>query len=106
MINFIKRKLRNLVHWATADDYPEAEYPMASTMKSSKKNTLSVTREIGDHRNCFNFTIQRASGGFIVEHSKYDRKRDENERSLHIIRDDEDLGDSVAKIITIEMLRN
>jgi hypothetical protein len=53
-----------------------------------------------------NFQICRATGGYIVEYSNYDRKRDEHNRHLHIITDAQDLGDSISKIVTIEILRN
>lgn len=51
------------------------------------------------------FRIHRASGGMVVEHNHYDRKTDENYNSIHIITDDQDLGEQLAKIITIETLR-
>ena len=51
------------------------------------------------------FRIHRASGGMIVEHTHYDRKTDENHNSIHIITDGQDLGEQLAKIITIETLR-
>ena len=53
-----------------------------------------------------NFTIYRADGGHIVETRQYDRKRDTNDHSLHIITDDKDLGQEIGKIITFERLRS
>ncbi len=41
----------------------------------------------------------------VVEHTHYDNKTDENYNSIHIITDDQDLGEQLSKIITIEMLR-
>lgn len=70
------------------------------------KAAATVSRSIGDHREAMNFQICRATGGYIVEFSNYDRKRDEHNRHLHIITDEQDLGDSISKIVTIEMLRN
>lgn len=51
------------------------------------------------------FTIHRASGGMVVEHSYYDEKADQNHQSIHIITEDQDLGEQLSKIVTIEMLR-
>lgn len=96
MIKFTKRQLRKLVNWATSDDI-ECETVPAVRIGG---------RDIGDHRNAMNFSIQRANGGYILEYTKFDRKRDDHERNLHIITEDADFGDSVAKIVTLEMLRN
>ena len=51
------------------------------------------------------FTLHRANGGMVVEHSYYDNKTDDRHQSIHIITDDQNLGDSLAKIVTIELLR-
>ena len=55
--------------------------------------------------NGMNFTVYRANGGHIVETRQYDRKRDNNDHSLHIITDDKDLGEEIGKIITFERLK-
>jgi len=67
-------------------------------------NTVSV-REDRLNSDGMSFRIHRASGGMVVEHTHYDRKTDENHQSIHIITDQQDLGEQLAKIITIEMLR-
>lgn len=53
-----------------------------------------------------NLRVHRANGGHIIETRKYNRKRDENDISLHIITDDKDLGQEIGKIITFEQLRS
>jgi hypothetical protein len=88
-----RRWLRN---WLSEFDAEQPVHSKAST----------VGRSIGDHRDAMNFQICRATGGYIVEYSSYDRKRDEHNRHLHIITDEQDLGDSISKIVTIELLRN
>ena len=55
--------------------------------------------------NSFRLNIYGASGGTIIETTKYDRKTDENRHSLHIVAEDKDLGEELAKIITMEQLR-
>ena len=55
--------------------------------------------------NSFRLNIYGASGGTIIETTKYDRKSDENRHSLHIVTEDKDLGEELAKIITMEQLR-
>ena len=53
----------------------------------------------------FRLNIYGASGGAIIETTKYDRKSDENRHSLHIVTEDKDLGQELSKIITMEQLR-
>lgn len=53
----------------------------------------------------FRLNVYGASGGTIVETTKYDRKSDENRHSLHVVTEDKDLGEELAKIITMEQLR-
>lgn len=49
--------------------------------------------------------IYRANGGTIVETRIYDRQRDRTTNQLHIIGHEQELGQSLAKIITMESLR-
>ena len=53
----------------------------------------------------FRLNIYGASGGTIIETTKYDRKSDENRHSLHVVTDDKELGEELSKIITMEQLR-
>jgi hypothetical protein len=53
----------------------------------------------------FRLNIYSASGGTIIETTKYDRKNDDNRHSLHVVTEDKDLGEELAKIITMESLR-
>ena len=57
------------------------------------------------HSQGFRLSVYGASGGTIIETTKYDRKSDENRHSLHVVTDDKDLGDALSKIITMEQLR-
>jgi hypothetical protein len=53
----------------------------------------------------FRLNVYGASGGTIIETTKYDRKNDDNRHSLHVVTEDKDLGEELAKIITMESLR-
>ena len=57
------------------------------------------------HSQGFRLNIYGASGGTIIETTKYDRKSDENRHSLHVVAEDKDLGEELSKIITMEQLR-
>ena len=53
----------------------------------------------------FRLNVYSASGGTIVETTKYDRQKDDHRHSLHVVTDEKDLGEELAKIITMESLR-
>ena len=86
----LKEKFRN---WLMNDpeDYDEA--------------TICVDKEPNLSSQGFRLNVYGASGGTIVETTKYDRKNDENRHSLHVITEDKDLGEELSKIITMEQLR-
>lgn len=52
-----------------------------------------------------NFKVYSAVGGKIVEFRKYDRNRDRNETQTYIITNDQDFGERIAKIATMESLK-
>lgn len=51
-----------------------------------------------------NFTIHKASGGLVVNVHRYDNERDRSKSSLYVISDDDQIGDSISKILTMENL--
>ena len=53
----------------------------------------------------FRLNVYSAGGGTIVETTKYDRQKDDHRHSLHVVTDDKELGEELAKIITMESLR-
>jgi hypothetical protein len=87
----IKQKIRNWLMNDDADDYSHS-----ITIDESGPNIQSQG---------FRLNVYGASGGTIVETTKYDRKHDENRNSLHVITEDKDLGEELSKIITMEQLR-
>jgi hypothetical protein len=51
------------------------------------------------------FNIFRANGGTVVQTHMYDRQKDRSFQQLHIVGHDQDLGESLSKIVTMESLR-
>jgi len=51
------------------------------------------------------FNVYKASGGTIIETRFYDRQKDRQMNSLHVITDDQDIGKEIGKIITMETLK-
>jgi hypothetical protein len=87
----IRQKLRN---WIMSDDY-ETDF---------SGNAICV-----DERHLssdgMKFELFKANGGYIVETRYYDSKSDRHHNKLHIINDENDIGEALGKIITMESLR-
>ena len=67
--------------------------------------TLSDTESSGLGGEGMRFQLYRASGGYVVETRHYDEKNDRNHYNLYIIQENEDVGNAMGKIITMESLR-
>jgi len=92
MITWFKKKI---VSWAT-----ENENTLGSPVPSNR-----LIYDDSDFGNGVQLSLYRANGGYVVQFSTYDHKKDERTRNLHLINSDEDMGDKLSKIITFEMLR-
>jgi len=102
-MNWFKRMIGR---WAyeyrdTPDDVANECYP---SPKLSRSNSVSTGRGI-DSEPTLNFKVYSAVGGKIVEFSRYDPKSDRHDRQIYIIGKDEDFGEKIAKISTLEVLR-
>ena len=88
-----KQRIRN---WLMKDD-DEADY---------SGNLISVDSDGPNIQSQgFRLNVYSASGGTIIETTKYDRQKDDHRHSLHVVTDDKELGEELAKIITMESLR-
>lgn len=94
MINWIRQKLHNFIF---PSDIPEGR------ITSAKNSVISRDRSLNSRG--MNFSIHQANGGYVMEYSSYDDKTDRNSNSLHIITSEQDLGQGIAHVITLEMLR-
>ena len=78
-----------------------------SNMKSSK-GTLAgprVCEDIDAFGEPVRFTLNKASGGFIISTRRYDNRADRTVGDNYIITNDQDLGAEISKIITLEALK-
>ena len=88
-----KQRIRN---WLMNDD-AETDY---------SGNLISVDSDGPDIQSQgFRLNVYSASGGTIIETTKYDRQKDDHRHSLYVVTDDKELGEELAKIITMESLR-
>ena len=105
-MNWFKRMVVSWVKedWNNARQEQDDCYP---STKLSRGNTISTIsgRASVDSEPTLQFKIYAAVGGKIVEFSRYDPKTDRHDRQIYIIGKDEDFGEKIAKISTLEVLR-
>ena len=91
-MRWLKRQLRN---WINSED-----------VETLSINKLVSTRDRHElEGEPLRFNIFRANGGTVVQTYVYDRQKDRSFQQLHIVRHDQDLGESLNKILTMESLR-
>ncbi len=86
----IRQRIRN---WLMKEDEIEQDVPQLA-VEGSRLDSDGLRLQ-----------IYKASGGYVVETRSYDRNKDRNFNSMHVITEDQDLGDSLGKIVMMEALR-
>ena len=117
-INRLQRSMKMSSSMVRSTRQYVEEKPMKLTFKQKlRKWLMDDSDEYGDNiisvdsegpniqSQGFRLNVYSASGGTIVETTKYDSKKDENRHSLHVVTDNKELGEELAKIITMESLR-
>ena len=82
-----KQRIRN---WLNNDEY-EQDVPQLETDRLSSEG--------------LRLQIYKASGGYVVETRSYDHHKDRNFNSMHVITEEQDLGDALGKIVMMEALK-
>jgi hypothetical protein len=96
MINWFRQKLHNFI-------FPQDTNELVETKTHRGRALISRGSQL-DNRG-MSFTIHMANGGYVLEYSSYNDKTDRHDNTLHIINSDTDLGQGIAHVITLEMLR-
>jgi hypothetical protein len=66
---------------------------------------VNTTHNGVDAKTSMRFTIYPASGGYVIEHYKQDRYKDNDGPSLTIVNNGESLGTAIEHILAIEALK-
>jgi hypothetical protein len=96
MKNWLRQKIHNFI-------FPQDVNEVVETKTHRGRALISRGSQL-DSRG-MNFTIHMANGGYVLEYSTYNDKTDRHDNTLHIIPSDQDMGQGIAHIITLEMLR-
>ena len=84
----LKQRVRN---WLNSDD---CEEDIPQIVESDRLSSDGMRLQ-----------IYRANGGYVVETRSYDSHKDRNFNSMHVITEDQDLGDALGKIVMMEALK-
>jgi len=57
------------------------------------------------HSDRMRFNLYKSVGGHILETTVYNRREDENEHTLYMIKEEEDFAQQVAHAIMLEMMK-
>lgn len=84
----------------------KAEYDHSDVLSNSASQMVSApgTRRFDTDAN-LNFRMYKAYNGHVMEVSNYDRRTDRHSNNIHIIGQDEDLGQCISNIILLETLK-
>jgi hypothetical protein len=100
-MNWFKRMVINWVR----EDWEHAREEQPLHYNTLSKGSMVSTRTGVDSEPTLNFKVYNAIGGKIVEFSRYDRKNDRHDHQIYIIGKDEDFGEKISKISTLEVLK-
>lgn len=100
---FDKWLFKRVQHGSKLHVNDKVEAAPNNSIASSKMSTLGNNGRSPDMQGV-HFILYPAVGGNIVELRSFDERKDRNETKLHIITSDQDLGQSLAHIITYTSL--
>jgi len=108
MRNWLRQRLINIL----IDTNDQGARQRPARLRSQGNISVSFDDELSDDSpnsidlpDPITFKVQAVSGGTVVESRWYDHKKDENRIKLHIITQDENLSESIGKIVTMELLQ-
>jgi len=92
--NMFKRMIRGLVTWSMNDRHEE-DIKIASDRAEEVRISATGIR----------FEVYRANGGTVIETRRNDRRSGDSIYELHVVAGDQDIGEELGKIITMESLK-
>jgi hypothetical protein len=84
-----RQRIRN---WLMRDELEEDVPQLVSTSEGLSSEGMRMQ-------------IYRASGGYVVETRNYDSHKDRHFNTMHVITEDQDLGEKLGQIVMVEALK-
>ena len=91
--NMFKRMIRGLVTWSMSDRHEE------DIQISERPDEVRISAT------GIRFEVYRANGGTVIETRRNDRRTGDSLFELHVVSGDQDIGEEIGKIITMESLK-
>ena len=86
--------------------YSDEAIPMDSIQSSKRRRGIASVRESDDLASePIQFKMYKAAGGWAIEFRQYDNRNDRMDTSLYVVNSEEELGNHISKIITLEALK-
>ena len=93
-MRWLKRKLAKWVNEYNNEPKPSREGILVGEQDSVSSDSI------------LNFRVFSAVGGRVVEFRHYDRKMDRNHTTTYIVTNDQDFGERISKIATLEVMKS
>lgn len=103
-----------ILRWADSIRQRRVDNDMNDILEESPKrgrgrlSAVASSRRVEhnyDDESVITFKVYGANGGKIVETSRYDDKKDNEQIRRYVISDESDLTESLSKIVTMEYMR-
>ena len=91
--NMLKRIIRGLVTWSM-NDHNQDRAEIAISEDTCRISATGIR-----------FEVYRANGGTVIETRRNDRRTGDSLFELHVVAGDQDIGEEIGKIITMESLK-
>jgi hypothetical protein len=105
MLNWFYKWLDNRIQNSRYSDDDEA-VPINSVQSLRRSRGLASVRESDDlATEPIQFKMYKAAGGWAIEFRQYDSRNDRVDTSLYVVNSEEELGNHISRIITMEALK-
>ena len=86
--------------------YEEDVAVPSNSVHSKRRRGITSVRESDDLASePIQFKMYKAAGGWAIEFKQYDNRNDRMDTSLYVVNGEEELGNHLSKIITMEALK-
>jgi hypothetical protein len=92
-------------HDRFSQDDSDSSRPRNRFRASNMLETISSGDSAELHSDRMRFNLYKSVGGHILETTVYNRREDENEHTLYMIKEEEDFAQQVAHAIMLEMMK-
>ena len=91
--NMFKQMIRGLITWSMKERHQE-DIQISDRAEEVRISATGIR-----------FEVYRANGGTVIETRRNDRRTGDSIYELHVIAGDQDIGEEIGKIITMEALK-